>query len=56
MPPARVTRHLLCNNAGVRGGLTARESTLGDWRRILGLNPCGTYTVFLVWHGMKQSS
>jgi NAD(P)-dependent dehydrogenase (short-subunit alcohol dehydrogenase family) len=33
--------HLLCNNAGVGGGSSAWESTLADWKWVLGVNLWG---------------
>jgi NAD(P)-dependent dehydrogenase (short-subunit alcohol dehydrogenase family) len=33
--------HLLCNNAGVSAGTTAWQSTLADWRWVLGVNLWG---------------
>jgi NAD(P)-dependent dehydrogenase (short-subunit alcohol dehydrogenase family) len=39
--------HLLCNNAGVGAGSTAWESTLGDWRWVIGVNLWG------VVHGIR---
>jgi NAD(P)-dependent dehydrogenase (short-subunit alcohol dehydrogenase family) len=33
--------HLLCNNAGVAGGGTVWDSTLADWRWVLGVNLWG---------------
>src|SRR5687768_12974026 len=39
--------HLLCNNAGVSGGRSVRESTLEDWEWVLGVNLWG------VIHGLR---
>ena len=39
--------HLLCNNAGVSAGSTAWESTLNDWKWVLGVNFGG------VLHGIR---
>jgi NAD(P)-dependent dehydrogenase (short-subunit alcohol dehydrogenase family) len=33
--------HLLCNNAGVWGGISAWDSSLADWEWILGVNLWG---------------
>jgi NAD(P)-dependent dehydrogenase (short-subunit alcohol dehydrogenase family) len=35
------TIHLLCNNAGVWGGISAWDSSLADWEWILGVNLWG---------------
>lgn len=39
--------HLLCNNAGVGGGSTAWESTINDWKWVLGVNLWG------ILHGLR---
>jgi NAD(P)-dependent dehydrogenase (short-subunit alcohol dehydrogenase family) len=39
--------HLLCNNAGVWGGISAWESSLADWEWVLGVNLWG------VIHGLR---
>jgi NAD(P)-dependent dehydrogenase (short-subunit alcohol dehydrogenase family) len=39
--------HLLCNNAGVSAGSTAWESTVNDWRWVIGVNLWG------VLHGVR---
>jgi NAD(P)-dependent dehydrogenase (short-subunit alcohol dehydrogenase family) len=39
--------HLLCNNAGVGAGSTAWESTINDWRWVIGVNLWG------VLHGIR---
>ena len=39
--------HLLCNNAGVAAGSTAWESTINDWKWVLGVNLWG------VIHGLQ---
>ena len=36
--------HLLCNNAGVAGGSSVWETTVGDWEWVMGAKPVGGYS------------